>query len=130
MGNELSRLTADDLRIQLESNQEIIESVVKLIILQAEAKARKLLKKELSAEISYQEIIGSRGTGFMDVYVGMTVDFKTMTTRAKRDVVLSLAKADLSRGQTICLFQGNSSGYLFTWESVPLVSRCWVNESI
>ena len=90
MGSELSTLTADDLQVQLEQLQKA----------ETEDNARELLKQEISADYSYQRLIEENFTGYMHAYVCDTVDFKTMTTRAKRDVVLSLAKSDLLRDQT------------------------------
>ena len=92
MENKLSTLTTDDLQIQLEQLRKV----------EAEAKARELFKQELSAHCpSYQEVIEKFAfTGFMHAYTRFTADVKTMTTRAKQDVVLSLAKSDLSTGQT------------------------------
>ena len=115
MGNEISTLTDEDLRIQLESYQETIDSVVKQMLSQAEENARKLLKQETSAvpyqeqfnvsheqlnKSSYQELIEDKLTGFMQVYTGYMADYKTMTTQAKRDVILALAKFDLFGDQT------------------------------
>ena len=70
---------------------------------EAEKRARKLLKKETSIDISYQELneLGTHsnqiGTGFMHAYLIDTHNLKTMTTTAKRDVLISLAKSDLFR---------------------------------
>ena len=95
MDNELSSLTSDDFQVQLEQLQKI----------EAEEKARELVKQEIFLDYSYQEIIKKGVSGFMEFYVIITGDDKTMTTRAKRDVVLSLAKSDLLRDLTfITLF--------------------------
>ena len=90
MGNELSTLTADDLQVQLEQLQKT----------EAEDNARELLKQEISANYSYQRLLEEDFIGYMHAYVCDTVDFKTMTSRAKGDVILSLAKSDLLRDQT------------------------------
>ena len=87
MGNELSTLTTDDLQVQLEQLQKT----------EAEEKARELLKQETTYDETYQGLIKEGLTGFMQSYLIITVDFETMTVRAKRDVVLSLAKYDLLR---------------------------------
>ena len=94
MGNELSTLTTDDLQDQLEQLQRT----------EAEEIARELLKQETSVDISYQKIIEKGGNGFMGVYVHVNADGKTMTTRARRDVLLSLAKYDLLRDLIISKF--------------------------
>ena len=91
MDDELS--TTEDLQIQLEQLQQT----------EAEEKARELLKQETSIDISYQEIIEENDSGFMDAYIQLTGDPKTMTTRAKQDVVLSFAKSDLLRDLTFLL---------------------------
>ena len=69
MGNELSALTADDLRVQLEASREIIEGLIRLIVQQAEKKARKLLDQGITFDVSYQEILEKGATGYMQVYV-------------------------------------------------------------
>ena len=94
MDNELSSLASDDLQLPLEQRQKA----------EAEKKARELFKQETSVDFSYQEIIEMGGTGFMQVYLIITHDKKTMKTRAKRDVVLSLAKSDLLRDLTFLDF--------------------------
>ena len=100
MDNELSLLSSDDLQVQLEQRQKA----------EAEKRARELLKQETSYDYSYQEIIKRDGFGFMQVYLLITTDKKTMTTKAKRDVVLSLAKYDLLRDLAFCLLRlGNVS---------------------
>ena len=85
MDNELSLLTSNDLQVQLNQLRKA----------EAEKKARELLKQETSVDCSYQEIIEDGFSGFLHIYVQVTADFKTMTTTAKQDVVLSLAKSDL-----------------------------------
>ena len=90
MDHEPSSITTDDLEVQLDQVQKT----------EAGKKARELLKLEASVDFSYQQIIEKGFTGFMHAYVFFTADYKTMTTRAKRDVVLSLAKFDLLRDQT------------------------------
>ena len=87
MGNELSTLTTDDLQVQLKQLQKV----------EAETKARILFKQETveTYDFSYQQFIAGGFAGYMNGYVAKTADMKTMTTRAKRDVVLTLAKYDL-----------------------------------
>ena len=85
MGNELSSLTSNDLQVQLNQLRKA----------EAEKTARELLKQETSVDISYQELFEKGSSGFLHFYVGVKADFKTMTTTAKQDVVLSLAKSDL-----------------------------------
>ena len=85
MSNELSTLTTDDIQVQLELIQKT----------EAEEKARELLNQETSYDYSYQKLIESGCTGFMHAYIHVTADYKAMTTKAQRDVVLSLAKYDL-----------------------------------
>ena len=92
MGNELSRMTTDDLQVQLEQLEKI----------EVEEKARELLKQETSNDVSYQALIENGVSGYMQGYLISTVDAKTMTTTAKRDVVLSLAKFDLLRDLAFC----------------------------
>ena len=94
MGNELSTLTTDDLQVQLDQLQKT----------EAEEKARELFKQETSVDFSYQSLIDDGLTGFTHAYVAINADFKTMTTTAKQDVVLSLAKSDLSRDLTFSKF--------------------------
>ena len=88
MGNELSSLTTDDRQLQINQRRKA----------KAEKKARELLNQETSYDYSYQELIEKDFTGYMEAYVEVTKDVKTMTTRAKREVVLSLAKYDLLKG--------------------------------
>ena len=96
-------MTTDDLQVQLEQLEKI----------EAEEKARELLKQETSYDSSYQEIIKKGGTGFMEAYVEVTADFKTMTTTAKRDVVLSLAKSDLLRDLALFLLEIKGVSFRF-----------------
>ena len=81
MGNELSSITADDLQIQLDHLQKAAP----------EEFARTLLKHETAKDFSYKEIIEKGDNGFMNFYVRVTTNLKTLTTTAKQDVVLSLA---------------------------------------
>ena len=85
MINELSSITTEDPQVQVDQLRKA----------EAEEKARELFKHETSHDISYRKIIEKSGTGFMEAYIYITADFKTMTTRAKRNVVLALAKSDL-----------------------------------
>ena len=88
-------MTTDDLQAQLEQLQKT----------EVEEKARELFEKETSYDNSYQELIDKGRSGFMEAYVFHTVDFKTMTTTAKRDVLLSLAKFDLLRDLAFSSFR-------------------------
>ena len=114
MGNELSSLTSDDLQVQLEQLQKT----------EAEEKARELLKKETSYDLSYQKLIKKKKTGFMQVYVYKTADFKTMTTTAKRDVVLSLAKSDLLRDLTFSKFLFSDSKAVYNKKFLVVCYSC------
>ena len=69
-------------------------------LIKIEQKARELLKREISFDHTYQELIEDNFTGFMDAYVKLSGDDKTMTTGAKQALVLDLAKKDKLRDQT------------------------------
>ena len=101
MGNELSSLTTDDLKVQFEYLQRTL----------AEETARKLLKYETSIDTTYGELIAKGDIGFMHAYIKSTADVKTLTTRADRDVVISLAKCDLLKG---------SFSFFFVFQSIML----------
>ena len=94
MGNWLATLA-------IKYFQFLVEQIQKT---EAEKNARELLIHEIPFHYSYesyQEIIEYEPwTGFMCYYVYVTAEFETMTTTAKRDVVLSLAKSDLLRDLT------------------------------
>ena len=87
-----TKSTSDNL--QLEQSKKV----------EVEQKARELLKRETTIDISYENIIKKGLTGFMQAYLVVTVDDKTMTTKAKGEVVLNLAKSDLLRDQIINKF--------------------------
>ena len=89
MDNNLSSIATDDLQVQHEQLRKV----------EAEKKARKLLKQETSDDYSYEQLIEKHFNGFMHFYVKKTANYKEMTTSAKRDVVLSLAKIDLLGNQ-------------------------------
>ena len=99
MGNEPSSITADDLQVELEQQLDQLGHYLAHCLyhlrVEAEKKAGELFKQETSFYISYQEITKKGYSGFMQAYLQATVDKNTMTTRAKRDVALSLAKYDL-----------------------------------
>ena len=110
MGNWLSSLISNDRQVQLEQLPKT----------EVEGKARELLKQEISDDFSYQELIEMDFTGFMQGYLLDTVDEKTMTTRARRDVVLFLAKSDLLRDLTF-------SKFLFSESKASVYSEQIVN---
>ena len=117
MSDELSSLTSEDLQVQLNQLRKA----------EAEDKARELFKQELSFDISYQLLIEKgeeegpfKGiTGFMHIYVMAAVDLDTITTTAKRDVVLSLAKSDLLRDLAFISFSCSDSKPLVITYKLP-----------
>ena len=93
MDNTLSTTTNDDPHIQLEQLKKS----------EVEQKGRDLLKRETTVDISYSQIIEKGLTGFMQAYIIISVNDKTMSTKAKQEVVINLAESDLSRDQTLIL---------------------------
>ena len=127
MDSDLFSMTTDDLQVQPEQLRKA----------EVEEKALKLLKREtlesqkalphLALDYhSYQKYNEKGYTGFMHVYVNKTANPKTMTTSAKRDVMLFLAKFDLLRDQII--FNANFSEAKFTDYTFYafIICFCWI----
>ena len=114
MGNELSCLTSDDLQVQVNQLSKA----------ETEEKAHELLKQETSYDNSYRNLIENDFTGFMEAYVYKTADFKTMTTRARRDLVLFLAKSDLLRDLTFSKFLFSDSKAVYNKKFLVVCYSC------
>ena len=67
----------------------------------ADQRAKHLLNVELGAEygaLDYDRIISAGYSGYTELYLTMTVNLDTCSTRAKGDVIVELAKCDLEKG--------------------------------
>ena len=114
MGNKYSTFTACDFQAQIQANKEVIDGLIYMI--EVAQKAHDLLKREIHElhvnqqgsssvpiiAVSYQQLMDKLfleygTTSFMSVYGTACLNEKTLTSKAKKSVMLNFAKFDMLR---------------------------------